>query len=519
VPLVEVSFELEFEPEMGFAAHPIYMDVRVNDPDFVPSFSVIPGVSEAQTIDLPQLVAGRSYELSYEYMDGMDYPAQRNLFVYDLQIDQNIDEDFLAQALVRQLQAQLQYLSSDVMISLEGDDLKLRWLAHGDQKAAVFSADVGAMGVIDPTSKVQTIDLPQLVAGQSYELSYEYMDGMDYPAQRNLFVYDLQIDPNFFETSLEEALVRQLQAQQYSPSDVGIALEGGELKLTLVGDSASWLKPADFMYDVDVLANTVTQGSDTKNVVSNLKFFDSTGQEILLELDGFYVDNFGRDYFGYALGPNPGQFSLAGLSSITVLADNNGNGGFVSVATSNLLPISLGLAVPPIVLDLEGDGVISTLSYTQGVLFDLNADGVLEQVGWASPHDGQLARDLNGDRKINNGAELFGTVTHLSSGGFAADGYDALRDLDDYGDLLLNADDAAFEELLVWKDQDSDGITDEGELFTLAEMEITELSLQTIRNPQTDQGNYIEVQSLYTMASGEQRVMADVWFLTAPLPV
>jgi len=173
----------------------------------------------------------------------------------------------------------------------------------------------------------------------------------------------------------------------------------------------------------------------------------------------------------------------------------------------------------PIVLDLEGDGVISTLSYTQGVLFDLNADGVLEQVGWASPRDGQLARDLNGDGKINNGAELFGNATRLSAGGFATDGYDALRDLDDNGDLLLNADDFAFAELLVWKDQDSDGITDEGELFTLAEMEITELSLQTTRNPQTDQGNYIEVQSLYTTASGEQRVMADVWFLTAPLPV
>ncbi|MFZ9315591.1 MAG: hypothetical protein ACO24G_10085, partial [Burkholderiaceae bacterium] len=125
----------------------------------------------------------------------------------------------------------------------------------------------------------------------------------------------------------------------------------------------------------------------------------------------------------------------------------------------------------------------------------------------------------NGDGKITSGAELFGTSTKLSSGEFAADGYEALSDLDDNGDLFLTSEDAAFAELLVWQDANANGVSEEGEIFTLEDMQIVALSLQTERNFRHDNGNWMELQSSYTTASGEQKLMADVWFVTAPLPV
>jgi hypothetical protein len=45
---------------------------------------------------------------------------------------------------------------------------------------------------------------------------------------------------------------------------------------------------------------------------------------------------------------------------------------------------------------------------SKGVYFDIDNDGFAERVGWVSPQDGQLARDLNGNGKIDDITELFG---------------------------------------------------------------------------------------------------------------
>jgi hypothetical protein len=63
--------------------------------------------------------------------------------------------------------------------------------------------------------------------------------------------------------------------------------------------------------------------------------------------------------------------------------------------------------VSPLVLDLNGDG-IKLFPYSKGVYFDIDNDGFAERVGWVSPQDGQLARDLNGNGKIDDITELFG---------------------------------------------------------------------------------------------------------------
>ena len=130
----------------------------------------------------------------------------------------------------------------------------------------------------------------------------------------------------------------------------------------------------------------------------------------------------------------------------------------------------------PFVLDLDGDG-IETINVTSGILFDHNADGVKIGTGWVKSDDGLLVRDLNANGAIDSGRELFGDQTLLANGQIAANGFSALRDLDSNADGVIDASDAAFGELKVWRDLNQDGISQADELQTLGEAGISSIGL------------------------------------------
>ena len=76
----------------------------------------------------------------------------------------------------------------------------------------------------------------------------------------------------------------------------------------------------------------------------------------------------------------------------------------------------------PIALDLNNNGKIDTLSLENGVFFDHNGDEIAFKSSWISGGDGILARDINSDKEINSGAELFGNFTKLKNGELAKNG-------------------------------------------------------------------------------------------------
>jgi hypothetical protein len=183
--------------------------------------------------------------------------------------------------------------------------------------------------------------------------------------------------------------------------------------------------------------------------------------------------------------------------------------GTTNVATSN--NYTLNLTTTPLVLDLNGDGV-QTLSLDDGVQFDLLNTGSKQSVGWVDKHDGLLVMDLNGDGMINSGAELFGDHTQLADGSLAKDGWAALAALDSNADGLIDAKDAAFNALNVWVDANSDGVSAAAELYTLNDLGINAIGLNTTYQQVAQNGNILGDKGQFTTVDGQSHDVVDAWF-------
>ena len=162
----------------------------------------------------------------------------------------------------------------------------------------------------------------------------------------------------------------------------------------------------------------------------------------------------------------------------------------------------------PIVLDLDGDG-IELNSAENGVAFDLNDDGTAETTGWAGPGDGVLVMDHDGSGAIENGSEVFSEVF---DGGSYADSLEALASLDSNGDGVIDNGDEAFEDIAIWQDANSDGITQDGEVRTLSEYGIKSIDLNAAPVHQTINGNTVYAAGTYTKTDGSTGTYAGAGF-------
>ena len=77
----------------------------------------------------------------------------------------------------------------------------------------------------------------------------------------------------------------------------------------------------------------------------------------------------------------------------------------------------------PLILDLDGDGVVNTTGLKMGTHFDFEGNGFAELTGWVGQGDGLLVWDRNGNGVIDNGTELFGDNTLLANGMRAASSF------------------------------------------------------------------------------------------------
>lgn len=161
----------------------------------------------------------------------------------------------------------------------------------------------------------------------------------------------------------------------------------------------------------------------------------------------------------------------------------------------------------PLIFDLDSDGIELTAfnSATTQSFFDLDNDGYAEQTAWITGDDAFLARDINGNGKIDNASELFGSAT--------IDGFSILQLLDSNGDFVIDANDDAWSELLLWQDIDGDAISEPGELLSLDAANIASIDLlgATAVN-QVVYTNLISQTSTFKWVDGTTGTIVDAWF-------
>ncbi|MBK8869465.1 MAG: hypothetical protein IPN19_00055 [Elusimicrobia bacterium] len=170
--------------------------------------------------------------------------------------------------------------------------------------------------------------------------------------------------------------------------------------------------------------------------------------------------------------------------------------------------------IDPLVLDLNGDGVKLISFADSKVLFDVDADGFKEATAWASPQDGILVLDKNANGQIDDITE---TISEYFTDG-VKDGLEALKTLDTNSDNIFDAHDEKYNDLRVWVDADSDGVTDPGELKTLAELNIKSIDLN---RQEADRerlaGSAVLSRSTMEMTDDTTREVAAIDFTTNPM--
>jgi hypothetical protein len=158
----------------------------------------------------------------------------------------------------------------------------------------------------------------------------------------------------------------------------------------------------------------------------------------------------------------------------------------------------------PVILPMGQSQDLRFSKASEGVLFDINGDGVKEQVSWPAANTdnvGFLFLDRNGNGAVDSGAELIGNASPEEKG----NGFDVLIDLAP-GRYSLTTEDVLFQQLQLWQDRNRDGVSQQGELQPLSNI-YSEIGLGYIKHNRRDgAGNKFKFEGWAIPKSGTDSI-------------
>ncbi|MHC8509452.1 MAG: hypothetical protein ACYYKD_08670 [Rhodospirillales bacterium] len=173
-------------------------------------------------------------------------------------------------------------------------------------------------------------------------------------------------------------------------------------------------------------------------------------------------------------------------------------------------------AAGPLIFDLNGDGETLT---SQAVAFDTDGDGELDGATWFDSGDAMLVIDENGNGKIDGMQEVVSSfLTYGDGKALGKSSLDALAAFDDNGDGQITEADAVYSVLRLWNDANGDGVTDDGELLTLADFGITRIGLNGDDVNEETSGGTVQRTFEAEKADGEIVAGAEVSFESRECP-
>lgn len=136
--------------------------------------------------------------------------------------------------------------------------------------------------------------------------------------------------------------------------------------------------------------------------------------------------------------------------------------------------------------------------------FDINmtADSCIT-TDWPTAATPWLVVDLDGNGSIDGGHELFGSGSRLANGRRAEHGFVALAEFDSNADGSVDASDARFGELMLWRDWDADRLSTPDELEPLTSSGVERLAVDyRVQTECDDRGNCGVQRSAFEFAGG-----------------
>jgi hypothetical protein len=171
---------------------------------------------------------------------------------------------------------------------------------------------------------------------------------------------------------------------------------------------------------------------------------------------------------------------------------------------------NFNFSVDPIILNLIGGAVHTTNAVDSGVRFSSpGTSGRKVRSGWIYPDHGFLVVDKNNNNLIDDMSEMFSEYFL----GSKSTGYEALRTYDSNGDGAVSAADKKFGEIRVWVDKNVNAKSESSELYSLFQLGITSLGLNSAAVGLYDNGNLITANSSFVRKDGSFGEMAEALFV------
>jgi hypothetical protein len=165
------------------------------------------------------------------------------------------------------------------------------------------------------------------------------------------------------------------------------------------------------------------------------------------------------------------------------------------------------LGVPPVVLDLNRDGKIS---YSDTAV-SLNDSSMSQTTAWVGQQDGTLVWDKYHDGRVHDSSQ-YAFAQYLAG---AKTDLEGLKAFDTNGNGQLDRGDSIWKEMRIWQDLNGDGVSDMGEVKTLAEWGIDSIGLTSDGVVATPTQGVTEAgKASASLADGSQMLVADVAFGT-----
>jgi len=271
-----------------------------------------------------------------------------------------------------------------------------------------------------------------------------------------------------------------------SGSDTLTGGNGNDL-LCNYSDSAMLIGGSGYdTYDISSGASNIIIDSDNSgSVCLNGQTLFGAGKDFYLQNNMWSINGITYTWSGNILNIN---------GSTTIQNFSNGALGIYLEKPEEEPEEDDGEETDPILFDLNGDGIQTTVTQYQGRNYDYNNDGFAEKIAWADNGDGVLVADANNDGEIQGSSDIVLAST--------------LKEYDTNSDGVVDANDANFNNLKIMKV--------DGSVLSMEEAGISSIDITNIhhQNNIDEHGNTITHVGTYTTTDGNVHEYGEYYLKT-----